>query len=68
MTKKLGKFEITQADNGFILGLINAEYMPGGNGNGQRQQYYTKTYVAKDAQELADMLVTHLVTERLVTE
>jgi len=67
MTKKLGKFEITQADNGFILGMINTEYVPGGNGN-QRQQYYTKTYVAKDAQELADMLVTHLVTERLVTE
>lgn len=66
MTKKLGKFEVTQADNGFILGLINTEYVPGGMSGNAKTPYYTRTYVARDAQELADMVVTHLVTERLV--
>ena len=63
--RKLGKFEITQVANGFILGLINSDYRPGMD---RDQPYYKVTYIAKDAEDLASQLVAHLVVERMEKE
>lgn len=60
--RKLGKFEVTQAENGYILGMINTDYVPG---NGAKAPYYTRTYVATSPEDLANQMVTLLVTERL---
>lgn len=64
MNKRLGKFEVTQVANGFTLGLINRNYQPGmksGDGDG----YYSTLYIASTPQELAEIMVAHLVTERM---
>lgn len=57
--RKLGKFEVTQCANGYILGLINGDYTPG-KGN-----YYVTSYIAATPQDLAEQMIAHLVMERM---
>lgn len=62
MNKKL-KFELTQVDNGFILGIINPDYRPG-NGD-LTNTYYKHTFVSNQIEDLPNLLLTHLVAERI---
>lgn len=58
--KKKVKFELTQASNGYIIGLVNPLY----NGPGSNQEFYKETFVGSDLQELFHTLVSQLVVER----
>ena len=62
MNKKL-KFELTQVDNGFILGIVNPEYRAG-SGDASNN-YYKHTFVSNQIDALPNLLLTHLVAERM---
>lgn len=67
-TKKIGKFEIAQCTNGYILSLINPNYAPSEVRRGLQSgdnSYILGQYIASTPKELADMVVTMLVETRL---
>lgn len=55
------KFELTEVDNGFVLGIINPDFQPGSGKNG----YYKNTFVSTELSEVSELLVSHLVSERM---
>lgn len=61
MNMEKRKFEITQVANGYILGLINSNFVPGDREN----KYYSTAYVATSPQDVAEQLVAFLVQERM---
>lgn len=58
------KMELTEVDNGFILGIINPDFQPGAHKN----SYYKNTFVSNDLAEVSQLLVAHLVTQRMQHE
>lgn len=52
------KIELSEANNGFILGVVNPEFQNGST------DYYKDTFVGGDVQELVELLVSQLVVER----
>lgn len=52
------KIELSEANNGFILGVVNPDYQNGGT------DYYKDTFVGSDVQGLVELLVSQLVVER----
>lgn len=59
---RLGRFEVTQVANGFTLNIINPNWK---NNNDPENPYYKYTYIASEISEIGDLLVTHLVQERI---
>lgn len=52
------KIELSEANNGFILGVVNPDFQNG------MADYYKDTFVGADVQELVELLVSQLVVER----
>ena len=53
------KFELTPANNGYILGLVNNRY---GDPN---QEYYKDTWVGEDFKTLFNDMLSQLVIDRI---
>ena len=62
--KKKIKFELTNASNGYIVGLVNPLY----NGPGSNEEFYKETFVGSNLEELFQTLVSQLVVDRMVTD
>lgn len=53
------KIELSEANNGYILGVVNPNFNNGGN------DYYRDTFVGTDVKELVELLVAQLVVDRV---
>lgn len=53
------KLELTEANNGYILGIINPNYQNGGT------DYYKDTFVGTDIKDLVELMVAQLVANRV---
>lgn len=55
------KFELTSANNGYIVGLVNPDW-----GKSTRdEEYYSATFVGEDLETLFKGLVSQLVVDRI---
>lgn len=61
MRNKKIKMELTHVENGFILGIVNSQFMSGD----KERNYYTHTYVSNSIDDVPNLLLAHLVTERM---
>lgn len=55
------KFELTSANNGYIVGLVNPDW-----GKSTRdEEYYSSTFVGEDLETLFKSLISQLVVNRV---